>query len=148
MMHRRLFLQATAGLAAASVLIAANAQTAGTSGAKRLKVVVQMSDGDPAKWNLALNNIRNLQEDVGGAANADIELVAYGPGIGMLKLESPVAARVDEAVKSGVKVLACQNTMRGQKLTEADMNASVGYVPAGVTEILRRQSEGWTYLRP
>ena len=52
-----------------------------------------------------------------GAASVDIELVAYGPGIGMLKLESPVNSRVAEAIKSGVKVLACENTMRGQKLT-------------------------------
>ena len=38
--------------------------------------------------------------------------------------------------------------MHGHKLTQADMNPSVGYVPAGVTEIMKKQSEGWAYLRP
>ena len=78
----------------------------------------------------------------------DVELVAYGPGIGMLKADSAVGTRVDEALASGVKVVACENTMRGQKLTKPDMLAGVGYVPAGVVEIVQRQQQGWTYLRP
>ena len=111
------------------------------------KVVMQMSDGDVAKWNLALNNARNLQTDL-GAANVDIEIVAYGPGIGMLKADSVVGTRVDEALASGVKVVACENTMRGQKLTKADMLERVGYVSAGVVEIMQRQQQGWAYIRP
>jgi uncharacterized protein len=113
----------------------------------RPKVVVQMSEADPAKWNLALNNVRNLQADL-GAANIDIELVAYGPGIGMLKADSPVGNRVDEALGAGVKVLACENTMRGAKLTPTDMLGKVGYVPSGVVEITQKQMQGWAYLRP
>ncbi|MFO1395629.1 MAG: DsrE family protein [Burkholderiales bacterium] len=113
----------------------------------RAKVVLQVSDGDPGKWNLALNNARNLQADL-GAANVDIEIVAYGPGIGMLKADSTVGNRVDEALGSGVKVLACENTMRGQKLTHADMLPKVAYVPAGVVEIMQKQQQGWAYIRP
>src|SRR5580765_2974822 len=47
----------------------------------KARVIVQVSDDDPAKWNLALNNVRNLQSDL-GPANVEIELVSYGPGIG------------------------------------------------------------------
>jgi intracellular sulfur oxidation DsrE/DsrF family protein len=115
--------------------------------AVRSKVVLQMSDGDAAKWNLALNNAKNLQTDL-GAANVDIEIVAYGPGIGMLKADSVVGNRVDEALKSGVKVLACENTMRGQKLTKPDMLGGIGYVSAGVVEIMEKQQQGWAYIRP
>jgi intracellular sulfur oxidation DsrE/DsrF family protein len=110
-------------------------------------VVVQVSDADPAKWTLALNNARNLQSDL-GAQNVDIEIVAYGPGIGMLKLDSPVASRLDEAIASGIKVAACENTMRGQKLAKADMLPRLEYVPAGVTEIMKKQQQGWAYIRP
>ena len=114
--------------------------------AARSKVVLQMSDGDAAKWNLALNNAKNLQSDL-GAANVDVEIVAYGPGIGMLKADSVVGNRVDEALKSGVKVLACENTMRGQKLTKPDMLGGIGYVSAGVVEIMEKQQQGWAYIR-
>ena len=115
--------------------------------AARSRVVIQMSDGDAAKWNLALNNAKNLQSDL-GAANVDIEIVTYGPGIGMLKAESVVGNRIDEALKSGVKVLACENTMRGQKLTKPDMLGGIGYVSAGVVEIMEKQQQGWAYIRP
>ena len=124
----------------------APAQAQQASGSKS-KVVLQVSDGEAAKWNLALNNARNLQADL-GAANVDIEIVAYGPGIGMLKADSAVGGRVDEALASGVKVVACENTMRGQKLTKPDMLPNVGYVSAGVVEIMQKQQQGWAYIRP
>jgi len=114
---------------------------------KKARVVVQVSEADPARWNLALNNVTNLQEDL-GAAHVDIEVVAYGPGIGMLKLDAVTNSRVSEAVKAGVQVSACENTMRNQKLARADMHPNVSYVPAGVTQIVRRQQDGWAYLRP
>ena len=111
------------------------------------RVVIQVSDAEPAKWNLALNNARNLQSDL-GAANVEIEIVAYGPGLSMLKRDSAVATRVDEALTSGVKVFACGNTMRAQKLTQPDMLPSISYVEAGVVEIMQRQQQGWAYIRP
>ena len=108
---------------------------------------IQVSDADPGKWNLALNNARNLQTDL-GAANVDIEIVAYGPGIGMLKIDSTVGGRVDEATAAGVKVIACEITMKGQKLVRADMLNGIGYVSAGVVELMSRQQQGWAYIRP
>jgi uncharacterized protein len=127
--------------------IAAPQADAQTAEASKNRVVMQVSDADQGKWNLALNNAHNLQSDL-GAANVQIEIVAYGPGIGMLKRDSPVASRIDEALTSGVKIVACENTMRGQKLTQPDMLPSIDYVGAGVVEIMQRQQQGWAYLRP
>jgi len=115
--------------------------------ADKEKLVVQVSQANPATWNLALNNIKNIQKDL-GKDNVELELVAYGPGIAMLKAESEVSNRIDEAVASGVHVMACENTMHGQKLGKADMNARIGYVKSGVVEILQRQEQGYAYLRP
>jgi intracellular sulfur oxidation DsrE/DsrF family protein len=143
---RRLFLSRAALAAAAATLSGATASALAQTAAKT-RVVVQVSEDDPARWNLALNNVKNLQQDF-GAANITVEIVAYGPGIGMLKLESQVASRLLEATNAGVAVNACENTMRGQKLVKADMLANVTYVPAGVVEIVKRQQEGWAYLRP
>lgn len=130
-----------------ALMIGALALPATAQAADKAKLVVQVSDANPATWNLALNNIKNVQKDL-GKDNVDLELVAYGPGIGMLKAESEVANRIDEAVDAGVHVMACENTMRGQKLSKADMNAKIGYVKSGVVEILERQEQGYAYLRP
>jgi intracellular sulfur oxidation DsrE/DsrF family protein len=130
---------------APSVQAAEPVRAAATEG--RYKVVFQVSDNDPAKWNLALNNIRNIQQDL-GRDNVEIELVAYGPGLNMLKMDSPAAARVNEALGSGVGILACENTMTSSKTTKADMLPNIGYVKAGVVELVARQRQGWAYIRP
>ena len=130
-----------------SASYAAESPTASAATSKKSRLVFQVSDNDPGKWNLTLNNANNVQEDV-GAANVDIEIVAYGPGIGMLKADSVAANRVGDALAAGVKVVACENTMQAQKLAKSEMIASVGYVSAGVVEIMQKQQEGWAYIKP
>ena len=139
--------RAVAVLAAVGILSTVSHAQAQPAAAQRAKVVIQVSDSDQGKWNLALNNAKNIQSDL-GAANVDIEIVTYGPGIDMLKLDSPVGGRIGEATTAGVKVIACENTMRGQKLTRADMLNGISYVPAGVVELMSRQQQGWAYIRP
>ena len=141
---RLLSISTLVAVAGAAALPAADA-LAQTAAKNRL--VMQVSDADPGKWNLALNNAKNVQTDL-GAKNVEIEIVAYGPGIGMLKAESVVGNRIGEAVAGGVKVVACENTMHNMKLTKADMLNGIDYAPAGVVEIMQRQQQGWAYVRP
>lgn len=115
--------------------------------AEKQKVIFQVSDPDPAKWTLALNNARNVQAEL-GKENVLIEIVAYGPGLGMLKAESKVEARLAQALEDNVGLIACENTMHNTKTTKADMYSGIAYVPAGVTHIMKREREGWAYIRP
>lgn len=132
---------AAATLCAGSAAAAAQPESKGGP----YKVIFQVSDADPQKWNLTLNNAANAAKELG--KDTVIEIVAYGPGIGMLKAGSTVEARVQETVAAGFPVLACQNTMRGQHLEPKDMIPKVGYVPSGVGHLIRRQAEGFAYIR-
>ncbi len=114
---------------------------------KKHKAVFQVDESDSRKWELVLGNVHNLQKDF-GKENVDIEIVVYGPGMDMLTLESTSAAHVADTLAQGVQVVACENTMRGRKLTKADLLDHVGVVPAGVGELVRRQEQGYAYLRP
>jgi hypothetical protein len=114
---------------------------------EKQRVIFQVSDNDPAKWRLALNNAHNVQEDL-GKANVQIEIVAYGPGLAMLKSESKVAGGLAQALDDSVGLIACENTMTNTKTTKSDMYGGIGYVKAGVTHIMKRQKEGWAYIRP
>lgn len=111
------------------------------------RVIIQVSDADPKKWHLALNNAKNVQTDL-GADKTEVEIVAYGPGIAMLKADAETANRVEEASAAGVRVVACENTMRNQKISRDDMQKSVQFVAAGVVELMRRQHQGYAYIRP
>jgi intracellular sulfur oxidation DsrE/DsrF family protein len=133
-----------AAAAAALGAVSANAAAASPKG-KGYKAAFQVSDADPQKWSLTLNNASNALNELG--QDTVLEIVVFGPGIGMLKAGSDAEVRVREAIGHGIAVLACQNTMRGQHLEAKDMIAGIGYVPSGVGELIRRQAEGYAYLR-
>ena len=122
-----------AGFATAPVALAAGEKA-------MTHAVLQVSDNDPAKWNLALNNAENMQEAL-GKDKVTIEIVAYGPGLNMLKADSKVAARLNAALDSSVELAACGTTMKKMKLTKADLLGGATVVPGGVIEIMKRSEE-------
>ena len=128
---------------ALSMVFASQVATA----SEKEKVIIQVSDADPAKWNLALNVAKNVQQEL-GADKTEVEIAVFGPGIGMLKLDSAVAGRIEDAKKANVTIVACENTMKGQKLVAADMLPNTNYVKAGVVELMKKQKEGYAYIRP
>lgn len=114
---------------------------------KASKVVIQVSDNDPKKWYLALNNAQNIQQDL-GKDNVAVEIVAYGPGLPMLKMDSEAGAKIADAMGAGVKVVACENTMRKTNLTQENMLPNISYVKSGVPYLMKKQAEGYSYIRP
>lgn len=141
-MIRKTFVQ----LALAASMLAAGAPAAIAEPSKP-SVVIQVSDSDTKTWNQALNVIKNVQSEY-GKDKVDIELVVFGNGSGLLKFDSPLANRIDDTLASGANVSMCENTMKGQKLTKADMHPKIGYVKAGIIEIIEKTKDGWTVVRP
>lgn len=140
------FLIATTSAFSQKALAAETSNTSAQQAAVS-KVVIQVSDNDPKKWNLALNNAQNVQQDL-GKDNVAVEIVAYGPGLPMLKMDSEAGARIADAMSAGVKVVACENTMRKTHLTKEDMLPNISYVKSGVPYLMKKQTEGYSYIRP
>lgn len=111
------------------------------------KVIFQVTDDDAQKWYLTLSNAKNVQQAL-GKGNVQIEVLVWGPGLGMVVLETEMANEIDEAVGRGVKIIACENTMIGRRLARADMYPSISYVKTGVLHLMKRQRQGWAYVRP
>ncbi len=107
--------------------------------------MIQVSTPETRIWSQALNYVENLQS-LYGKDNVEIEIVALGWGIGMLKFDSPLATRVADTLKRGAGLSACEVTMSRQKLQKQDMLPDIGYVPAGLGQIIKRQREGWSYI--
>jgi len=141
-MIRRTFVQLVlGGTLLVSAIPAALAEPA------KPNILIQVSDGDTKTWNQALNVIRNVQAEY-GKDKVNIELVVFGNGSGLLKFDSPLANRIDETLASGASVAMCENTMKGQKLTKDDMHPKIGYVKAGIIEIVEKSRQGWIVIRP
>ena len=111
-------------------------------------VQVSMPDPPTSSTHLKSDATTWFRSNEAADRGVAIEIVAYGPGIGMLKADSIVGNRVAEALKGGVAIVACENTMKGQKLSRADMLDNIRFVEAGVVELMQRQTQGHAYIRP
>ena len=115
--------------------------------------VLQVSDNDPVKWNLALNNAQNMQEAL-GKDKVTIEIVAYGPGITMLRSDnSPVKDRIAETKTAipGMTLSMCGNAKAGAEKREGHEIIplpGVQVVPAGIVRIMELEEQDYSYVRP
>ena len=114
------------------------------------KIVIQVSTDDARTQKIALNNAVNVQK-LYGMDNVAIEVVAYGPGLGILTTKSKEADRVKSLAMQNIKFSACGNTMaKIEKKTgkKPQLTEGVGTVKAGVARIMALQEQGYSYLRP
>lgn len=117
---------------------------------KKHKVVIQVSTDDPRTQKIALNNAVNLQKLL-GVDNVAIEIVAYGPGLGLLTKKSKQAKRIKSLALQDITFSACGNTMdKVKKKTGKDVQLTEGVttVQAGVARIMELQEQGYSYVRP
>jgi intracellular sulfur oxidation DsrE/DsrF family protein len=115
----------------------------------KYRLLLQVSENSVDKLNLALNNAYNAQMAF-GPENIEIEIVVFGGGVNTLKYYAPIpiADKVKQAKYAGVRIVVCDNTMRAFKLRPSDMLPEVRYVESGVAELIEKQTEGWSYVRP
>ncbi|MDY0329200.1 MAG: hypothetical protein RBR52_01730 [Thiomonas sp.] len=113
-------------------------------------VVLQVSEDDPERWALVLNNAQNILDAV-GQENARVVVVAYGPGLKMLLKNSPQAKRIASQNEEGIEFDACHNTMEGMAKKLGHLPALVPQaviVPAGVLRIMQLEHAGFEYIKP
>ena len=114
------------------------------------RVVIQVSTDDPRTQTIAMNNAVNLQK-LYGIDNVEIEIVAYGPGLGMLTKKSKFTDRVKSLTVQDITFSACENTMKAMEKKTGKLpvlTEGVGSVKAGVARIMELQEEGYSYIRP
>ena len=123
--------------------------------AKEHKLVLHVDDNEPAKMNLALNNLSNVYDFYKKKGEKiRVELVAYGPGMHMFRADtSPVRSRLDQIklAYDNVVYTACGNTIAGMEKAEGKeikLVEDVTVAEAGVVRLIELQEQGWSYVRP
>jgi intracellular sulfur oxidation DsrE/DsrF family protein len=119
------------------------------------RLVIQVDVNDPAVMNLALNNVSNVAQHYSEIGQkVEIEVVAFGPGLHMLRDDtSPVKARIKSMSETMPQLAfsACGNTRENMTRTEAKeipLVSQAKVVKAGVVRLMELQERGWSYLRP
>ena len=113
----------------------------------KYRVLLSVSEDSVEKMQLALINAENLQKEF-GRQNVEVSIVTFGPGVRNLIYYSPLSEVVSHAITRGVRVVACERSMKKAKLRNLDMNKDIDYVASGVVDITIKQAEGWHYIRP
>ncbi len=112
---------------------------------KKLKVVWDVSDGDTTTSAGVFRQINNALVQV---PDLQIEVVFHGPAIYMLVKDSTVfISRIKSAKEKGVVLSACNNSMKRFKIDPSQLVEEAIIIPSAVVELIRKQSEGWSYLK-
>jgi intracellular sulfur oxidation DsrE/DsrF family protein len=144
-------------LATVALLSMAFASTALAGDSKPHRIAIQIDQNDPQIMNLVLNNATNVVEYYRAKNEAvDVDIVAYGPGLHMLRADtSPVQDRLkrlkEMAFPGKIQFSACNNTRQGMEKAEGHaipILADATVVPSGVVQLMELQEQGWSYIRP
>jgi intracellular sulfur oxidation DsrE/DsrF family protein len=142
-------------VAAFLAVSSAAAQGREVEAGKGHRLVLQVNTDEPAVMNLALNNAANVEQyyrELG--EKVEIEIVAFGPGLHMLRDDtSPVKARIKALAEKSpsISFKACGNTQENMSKAE---NKKIPLVPqasvvkSGVVRVMELQEQGWAYVRP
>jgi len=143
--------------AALALLSMSFASTGAVAEGKAHHIAIQIDQNDPQVMNMVLNNAtnvieyyRNKNEDV------NLDIVAYGPGLHMLRADtSPVQDRIkrlkDMVFPGSIQFSACNNTKQGMEKAEGhaiSVLPEATIVPSGVVHLMELQEQGWSYVRP
>ncbi len=119
------------------------------------RVVIQVSQNDPAMMTTALNNAENLTKHFASKGErVEIEFVAYGAGLAMVRSDtSPVKDRLATLNRSmkNITFSGCNNTLTNQSTAEhkeITLVPEARLVPTGIGRIVELSEQGWTYVRP
>src|SRR6204780_4350350 len=121
------------------------------------RIAIQIDQNDPQVMNMVLYNATNVIEYYRARnEDVDIDVVAYGPGLHMLRSDtSPVQDRVkrlkDMVFPGKIQFSACNNTRQGMEKAEGHaipILSDATVVPSGVVHLMELQEQGWSYVRP
>jgi intracellular sulfur oxidation DsrE/DsrF family protein len=114
------------------------------------KIVLQLSDNDPKKQGLVISVANNLMKFYDPDKVA-VEIVAFGPGIELLRPDNANRKLVESLVAQGARVDVCLNTV---DTIERDTGKRPEYIAAAtpvqvdVAQILFLTENGYTLVKP
>lgn len=113
----------------------------------KIKVIIHVNTLE--RWSHALGNAKNLIADLGDT-EYDIIILANGESVHYYTHDFEAADLKILKILSeqGVQFKACQNSLNGNKLVRENLHSFVQVVPAGITELIKKQHEGFAYVKP
>jgi hypothetical protein len=126
-----------------------NAAFTGTKAKQKMyHAIYQMDNSDPKIIEKTIRNINNALNDPRLAGKIEIELIAFSGGTDAYMKGSKYEEDLKALVQKGVMVAKCNNTLKERKITRDQLYDFIAIVPTGNGELIIRQAEGWSVIKP
>lgn len=113
---------------------------------KPIKVVFDVTSANTDVHKSAARHLRLMSESY---PDSEFEMVIYSSAYAMVDNNSSAAGETlrDIINNKNVSIVVCQNTMKRNNKTAADLIPGVTTVPDGIYEIVAKQQLGWGYIK-
>lgn len=122
--------------------------TGATAKQKHYNAIYQLDTNDPKIIEKAIRNINNSLNDPRLSGKIKIELVAFSGGTDAYLKGGKYEEELKALVEKGVIVSQCYNTLIERKINRDQIYDFIGLVPSGAGEIIIRQADGWSVIKP
>ncbi|AVK47010.1 MULTISPECIES: DsrE family protein [Clostridium] len=104
-----------------------------------------------SKWSIVLKNTNNLLEAI-NTNNFNIEILANSEAVKAYAYDNELDLRISSEMKEldhkGIKFVACNNALKSYSIKKEDLMSFVDIVPTGILELVNKQSDGYSYIKP
>lgn len=113
---------------------------------KPVKIVFDVTSDNV---NVHGTTVRHVKAMSKAYPDSKFEVVMYSGAMDMvLKDKSSVAEEMEALAKNeNVSFVICEGTMKRHKVDASQLIPGVTTVPDGILEIIKRQAEGWGYIK-
>ena len=118
---------------------------------KKHKIFYHLNEAGTAKAIAVLTNIQNHVDTVGWQNIEALELVVHGPALRTFlarDLDPEVKGKLEKLMAGGLRIDACQITLKRQKVDLHDLLEGLTAVPSGVARVMELQELGYAYVKP
>jgi len=118
---------------------------------RKHKVFYHLDEPGTARAIAVLTNIQNHVDTVGWQNIEALELVVHGPALKTFlakDLDPEVRGKLEKLMAGGLRIDACQITLRRQQLDVRDLVEGLTAVPSGVVRVMELQELGYAYVKP
>ena len=113
---------------------------------KDYKVVFDLTSNDTLNHKAV---IRWTNEIVNASNDAQVEVVFYGNSLDMVQKDKSVVANDIEklAANKNVAFKVCAVAMKAHNVDKSQLIPGVETVPDGIYEIVKKEKDGWAYIK-
>jgi intracellular sulfur oxidation DsrE/DsrF family protein len=120
-------------------------KTTGNEGKNEHRIVFQLTSGDTLVHKQLMKQLSNITSI---SPSTKIEVVCHGAGLDMINEgKTIVKDKVQAHAAKGIQFNACEFSLKERKVERSLILEGMGFVPAGIIEIVKRQEEGWSYIK-